>query len=504
MKFLVRLTSFIQKELAEVVRQPKLILTLIFGPFLIMLLFGIGYNNIETPMRTLFVASQDSPLALELQKNQDLMSNAVINLGVTDDIEYMKSLLARNQIDLGLVLPEDAYNTVKSNQQAVFTVYHNQIDPMRVSYVNYLSSLYVDEINRYVVSSVAEQGQVSATNVNLQLDGAISNARLTREALQRGDVDAANNSRAATRRNLSALELSVGASMGLLSGVNQNFGGGETQDDSALSLLHAATSNEQLSADYEKDKTDYNEEITGLTQVENDLVELRTQLAEFTSISPSVLTRPFISQTASINPVEIQSMDFFVPGVVVLLLQHIMITLAALSIVRERRAGTMELFRVSPIKSGEILFGKYLSYTLIGVFIMAVLGLLLRFGLKAPMLGAWTDALWVVLALTFASLGIGFFISLISSTESQAVQFSMIALLFSVFFSGFFLDLRYLMVPVKYISYAIPATYGTQLLQNIMLRGQPMFLWTVLSLAGIGLLMFIISWFMLQRRMKRE
>ena len=69
-----------------------------------------------------------------------------------------------------------------------------------------------------------------------------------------------------------------------------------------------------------------------------------------------------------------------------------------------------------------------------------------------PTLGSWINARIVVLALIFATMGIGFLISLFASTESQAVQFAMIALLFSVFFSGFILDLGYLVCSVQIIS----------------------------------------------------
>lgn len=88
-----------------------------------------------------------------------------------------------------------------------------------------------------------------------------------------------------------------------------------------------------------------------------------------------------------------------------------------------------------------------------------------------PTLESWINARIVVLALIFASMGIGFLISLLAGTESQAVQFAMIALLFGVFFSGFILDLGYLVGPVQIISWLLSSTHGTIMLQNIMLRG---------------------------------
>ena len=62
-------------------------------------------------------------------------------------------------------------------------------------------------------------------------------------------------------------------------------------------------------------------------------------------------------------------------------------------------------------------------------------------------------------------------ISIVSQTDSQAVQYSMIVLLASVFFSGFILSLDMLWEPVRVISWLLPTTYGTLLLRDIALSG---------------------------------
>ena len=57
---IVQVLGFIRKELVEILRQPKLVATLVFGPFVILLLFGLGYNNKPLQLRTLFVGPPDS------------------------------------------------------------------------------------------------------------------------------------------------------------------------------------------------------------------------------------------------------------------------------------------------------------------------------------------------------------------------------------------------------------------------------------------------------------
>ncbi len=114
--------------------------------------------------------------------------------------------------------------------------------------------------------------------------------------------------------------------------------------------------------------------------------------------------------------------------------------------------------------------------------------------MHVPMLGSWWAFALVIAAVLFTSLGIGFVISIVSQTDSQAVQVSMIVLLSSVFFSGFIMSLDMFYPAVRIISWMLPTTYGTLLLRDIMLRGtEPN--WMLLGgLAAIGLVLMLIAW----------
>ena len=64
-------------------------------------------------------------------------------------------------------------------------------------------------------------------------------------------------------------------------------------------------------------------------------------------------------------------MAFFAPAVLALVLQHMGVTLTALSLVRERLSGAMDIFRVAPVRALEILVGKYLAYAFFNLSIAA-------------------------------------------------------------------------------------------------------------------------------------
>jgi ABC-2 type transport system permease protein len=80
----------------------------------------------------------------------------------------------------------------------------------------------------------------------------------------------------------------------------------------------------------------------------------------------------------------------------------------------------------------------------------------------------------------------------------------MLVLLFSIFFSGFFLDLRLMWDNIRFLSWMIPATYGMRLLQEIMFRASGLNPLIIGGLVGLGLLFFIISWLLLKRQMRQK
>ncbi|HEX9617023.1 MAG TPA: ABC transporter permease [Anaerolineales bacterium] len=483
----------------EILRQPRLLASLVLGPFLILLIFGIGYRNEARALRTLFVVPQDSALAQQIEENAATLGPQLIYMGTTSDEAQALQRLYDGEVDLVAVTPHDAFEQIQASQQATFILYHHEIDPFQVDYVNYFGQVYIDEVNRRVLLAITQEGQTEAADVREEVASARRNASELRQALEAGNAATAAQNQAELSQNVNLISLAVGASVGVLSGVQETIGpGGEDGSDPLLANLANLRQDVNQLEDGETmgDASSSTEEIT---RIEQNLAELETQLAEFTSIDSSVLVRPFRSEAKSIARVQPTATDFFAPAVIALLLQHLAITMGALSIVRERTVGTMELFRVSPLTAGETLVGKYLSYLIFGGLLAAILTLLLVYGLRVPMLGSWPYYALVIAVLLFTSLGIGFIISLISQTDSQAVQLTMIVLLASVFFSGFLMSLDLLIPSVRVVSWALPTTYGIIFLRDIFLRGLlPNFL-LLGGLALIGLVLYVIAWLLMHR-----
>jgi ABC-2 type transport system permease protein len=508
--FVIRTSAFIIKELVEILRQTRLLLALVLGPFLILLLFGLGFRNEARALRAMFVvpAGQEQ-IAQQVQEYATSLGPQLDFRGTVSNEGQALSELARGRIDAVVIVPGDAEKKIRNSEQPEVVLYHREIDPTQVSYVQYVAQIYVDELNRRVLRNIAVEGQKEAGDVQDELAQAKTSASNMRMALERGDAAGAKRERSSMNSSLDLISVGLGASLGVLQGVETTMGSnqGSAEDGGAaqiISTLDSITANNQELENMPEDKASYSEEASRAAEIEADLDRLETQLSDFRKIDPQVLVSPFKSRAVNVNNIQLDASDFFAPGVIILLLQHLLVTFAALSIVRERISGTMELFRVSPVNALETLLGKYIAYFLIGVMLAAGISLLVVEVLKVPMLGRWENYAIALAALMFTALGIGFIISLLSETTSQAVQYSMLVLLFSIFFSGFFLDLRLMWDNIRILSWLIPATYGMRMLQEIMFRASPMIPLLLAGLLGLGVFFFLVSWFLLRRQMRQK
>jgi ABC-2 type transport system permease protein len=221
------------------------------------------------------------------------------------------------------------------------------------------------------------------------------------------------------------------------------------------------------------------------------------------AIPPEVVAAPTKAELENTAPSEPQVLAYFGPAVLALILQHLAVTLIALALVRERTSGVIELFRVAPVNAWEVIAGKVLAYLLIGGLIAGATVVLLVGVFKIPMLGdpvALAGAIGLVL---LASLGIGLLIAVVSDSERQAVQLSLLLLLASVFFSGFVIAISEFTEPVRVLAYLLPVTHGIRLMQDIMLRGGTTQTWEYAALLAIAVVTLAVSWFGLRRGMTR-
>jgi ABC-2 type transport system permease protein len=460
----VQSSAFVRKELVEIIRQPRLLLLLVIGPFALLVLFGTGYRNEDLRMKTEFVGPAGSFYQDAIDRYHDLLSDYVRVAGFTPDEAAARHTLAAGDVDAVVVFPQDPLETVLSGHRADVTVLHDKLDPIQQTAVEIAAQLAVQELNARIVTAVVGRGQSAVR----PLDQVIAAASQAGSGLA---AAAASGDRAAAAQSAAALSAAATEAHDLVSSsdtVLRRLGAG---DDAVRRQLLDGLARLQSDADAVAAGT--GGDLTArAAAVSADLQSVSASVPKVSTVDPAVLVQPFQAVTRNVVPVDIEPVDYFAPSALALLLQHLAVTFAALSLVRDRELGLFELLRVSPLSSWEIITGKTIAYLVVGMLVGVALLEAAVHLLGVPLIGS---VLWVLGAFALvllASLALGTLISLASRTETQAVQWSMLTLLAGLFFSGFVLSLDGLSYPVKSISWLLPVTYGIRILQDVMLRGR--------------------------------
>lgn len=400
MRVPTRIFAFFAKWLAEIVRQPILVVSLVAGPFFVLLAFGQGVEIGGPHPRTIVVWPQQSDeLAADLLPADGELADFLDVVTDTTDLEWARAQVETAQVDAVLVLPTNPAEYLRQGQRIPLRVITGAIDPVRLSYANAFLRDQVAELNQRTIRRAIDQARGSS-GFALHLESA---------SLDAFDIE----------------------------------------------------------------------------KIESGTIAAPFQL----EVEQGLAFAPTFTQ-------------FYAPALLALILQHLGVTLGALSMTRMRLLNLVDLLRVAPVRATEVVLGQYVSYGLLTALIGGALLLLIHFGLDVPVLGSWFMVVAIGMLLTLASLGLGLVLSLVSPSEQQAVQLSMLVFLASIFFAGFAFTLDRIDWPVKAISFALPATYGIRAFQDAMLRGVTPLPVDVAVLGAAALVLFVATVLLMKREFR--
>jgi ABC-2 type transport system permease protein len=171
------------------------------------------------------------------------------------------------------------------------------------------------------------------------------------------------------------------------------------------------------------------------------------------------------------NP-NLRSRDYFVPGLIGILITMIGVLLPAISLVREHELGTLEALRVSPLSAWALTIGKLAPYGCISVVNMLLVlaaghylfGLSTNGSVAALVLGS--------LLLLLASLGLGLIISAFATTQQGAMAAAFIGTILPVIYlSDFIFTLRSVPWWLEGVSHLVPARPYLVVIRGVVQKG---------------------------------
>ena len=191
------------------------------------------------------------------------------------------------------------------------------------------------------------------------------------------------------------------------------------------------------------------------------------------------------------NP-NLDSQHFFVPGIVAFIVMLISLLLTSIAIIKEKEAGTMEQLIVTPLSSIELIAGKTIPYILISIVQMIAVTILAVYWFAIPMAGSAACLLLATLVFLLSTLGLGLFISTVSSTQQQAMMTTFFFILPIFMLSGFVFPIANMPGIVQMLTYLNPLRYFLVIIRGIFLKGIGMeILWPqYAALAVLGIIVF--------------
>ena len=187
---------------------------------------------------------------------------------------------------------------------------------------------------------------------------------------------------------------------------------------------------------------------------------------------------------------ELESKNYFIPGLVAVIMSIIGVLLTGQVIVREWERGTMELLISTPVRKGELMIGKLFPYFFLGLIDLSLAVLMGKWVFDVPLRGSVTLLFLLSSIYIIVALALGLTISTIARTQILANQMAMmIGFLPTFLLSGFTFVIANMPLWLQIITYGIAPRYYVTILKEIFLKGADLsFLWTeTLILVGMGI-----------------
>ena len=187
---------------------------------------------------------------------------------------------------------------------------------------------------------------------------------------------------------------------------------------------------------------------------------------------------------------DLESKNYFIPGLIAVIMSIIGVLLTGQVIVREWERGTMELLISTPVRKGELLVGKLFPYFFVGLLDLFLAVQMGNVFFQVPFRGSFTLLFLLSGIYLVVALAMGLTISTVAKNQLQANQMAMIIGFLPTFLlSGFTFVISNMPHWLQIITYGIAPRYYVTILKEIFLKGADIsFLWKeTLILIGMGI-----------------
>lgn len=403
--------NFVRKEFIHILRDPLTLLLLLGMPVVEMIIFGFALNMDVSHIRTLVVDDASDDLSGEVI-NALRANPYFIYEGTTTDREEMNRQLRGDHVDLVILLPKD--------------------------------------LTKDIVSGAARP------NISVITDATDANIGQIRVNYFRGLMAQVVSD------YLRQMPLAT------LSGT-KSVGGPALGDHSTVAM--SVDTDERAEEDTEGEES---------TEIGVATPSVRT----VSSIFPTGGHPPFpavgapglpynidVNTRMMFNP-SLRSTYNFVPGVIGLVLIIICTIMTSVSIAREKERGTMETLLSSPVRPRTMVVAKTMPYLFVSFINLLSILFISYFLLDVPIRGSIWLIFFVTIIYIFLALAIGMVISVLASTQRDAIMISGFGMMMpTIVFSGMIFPIANMPTVLQWVTKIVPANYYISAMRKIMIQG---------------------------------
>jgi ABC-2 type transport system permease protein len=184
----------------------------------------------------------------------------------------------------------------------------------------------------------------------------------------------------------------------------------------------------------------------------------------------------------------LDSRNYFVPGVIVIVVSLVSLLLTSMAVVREKEIGTIEQIMVTPIKPAEFILGKTMPFVVISFVDVTLILLIGTFWFQVPLRGSILLLYCATGLYLLTMLGVGLYISTISQTQQQAMMSTFLFFFPAMLLSGFSFPIANMPQVIRWLTFFNPIAYFLVIVRSIFLKGIGLtYLWPhLLTLAAMG------------------
>jgi ABC-2 type transport system permease protein len=184
----------------------------------------------------------------------------------------------------------------------------------------------------------------------------------------------------------------------------------------------------------------------------------------------------------------------FVPGVMAMVLMLVCTMMTAITIVREKEMGTMEVMLVSPMQPLKIVVAKAVPYLLLSMINIISILLLSVFVLDVPINGSLLLLIGESILFILTCLAFGLFISSVTDSQQTAMFISLTGMFLpTVMLSGFMFPIENMPLPLRIISNIVPAKWFYSIVKEVMIKGLGFGAVWKETLILAGMLLFLLT-----------